>query len=439
MDLHGENIRYCHPWGKWLVFDGTRWCIDDQGRPMTLAIDTVRSMYDDLSSFADRTDRNRHYKHAEASESCSRLSAMLNVAKSMVPVGHEEFDKDPWLFNCPNGTLDLRTGELREHRRDDFITQMCPTPYVADATAPVFERAISAILGGDNSVISFMQRVFGYALTGITTEHILPILYGSGSNGKSTLTEAILATLGSDYSMKAPADLLIAKRQSDHPTKYADLFGKRFVACVETQDGDRFDECLVKELTGGDRIRARRMREDFWEFSPTHKVVLSTNHRPEVQGTDHAIWRRLALVPFTVKFWEPDRGETGPDELRVNKQLGQQLRAEAEGILAWMVRGCLDWQRDGLQVPESVRGATAEYRTEEDVVDRFIQDRCRTGGHTMVGERASNLYEAYRRWCGEEGEVALNNTRFGRILTEKGYPSRRSGGIWRLGIATRPL
>jgi putative DNA primase/helicase len=231
----------------------------------------------------------------------------------------------------------------------------------------------------------------------------------------------------------------MAKKSDQHPTQLAGLFGMRLVVCIETQQGSRLDEELVKELTGGDAIRARRMREDYWEFDPTHKAILVTNHKPEIRGTDEGIWRRPKLVPFTKKFWDPDKGESGPPHLRADKDLLSKLRAEAPGILAWCVQGCLDWQRDGLRIPEVVRAATEEYRNDQDLVGRFLEELCIR--HAEYRIRAGILFTAFKAWANNIGEekalVAQSQRAFGENLTGKGFVRQPSNGTWYKGLALR--
>src|SRR5215208_2414346 len=322
---------------------------------------------------------------------------MISLAESSLPVRAEEIDADLWLLNASNGTIDLSTGELREHRRENIITKLAPVEYDPDAKAPVFEAFLARVLPSE-ALRRFVQRAVGYADTGIDSEEILTIFYGVGANGKSTLVNILMEALG-DYAMQAAPELLLAKRGS-HPTELADLFGARFVASVEVDEGRRLAESLVKQLTGRDPIKARRMREDFWQFGPTHTVFLATNHRPEVRGTDHAIWRRIKLVPFEVTIPESEQ----------DKRLAEKLRKELPGILAWIVRGCLEYQRNGLGEPEEVKAATEGYRSEMDVLAAFIEDRCVVHPKAHVG--ATPLYRAYKDWCEDAGESQLTQTKF---------------------------
>jgi putative DNA primase/helicase len=390
---------------------------------------------------------HRVLKWAIESESAKRINAMLDLARSEpgIPILPEQFDADPWLLNCPNGTLDLRTGQLREHRREDYITKLCPTSYDAAALCPTWERFLEAVFPNDEDepdleLIRFVQRLLGRCLTGDVTEQVLPIFWGGGANGKSTLVNAVLDTLGLGYAIKANTDLLMASRGERHPTELASLFRIRLVIASETHQGRRLNESLVKDLTGGEPIRARRMKEDFWEFKPTHKVILLTNHRPRVSGTDEGIWRRIRLVPFTATFWDPnDPGKSAaqlPANRKQDKQLGEKLAAEREGILAWLVRGCMEWRRDGLTLPDKVRLATAEYRCGEDMVEQWIGECCERGDSAFRC-KASALYASFRDWSERAGEEVFSRKAFGEALTERGFQRMTSNGTWYLGLALR--
>jgi putative DNA primase/helicase len=397
-------------------------------------------MSDQLRAQLNRAKKELSW--ALTSEAAPRINAMLDLARSEpgIPVLPVDLDRDMWLFNCANGTLDLRTGELRQPRREDLLTKLSPTEYQPDAPCPNWLAFLDAIFQGDEYLILFMQRLLGYCLTGDVREQILPILWGGGANGKSTLVNAVLTTMGPDYAMKAPPDLLMESRSDRHPTELANLFGKRLVVASETHQGRRLNEALVKDITGGEPIRARRMREDFWEFSPTHKVFLLTNHRPEVRGTDEGIWRRLRLVPFEVTFWNPDDpnnvGKVLPPELCQDKALGDKLTAEAPGILAWMVSGCLGWRAEGLTLPEKVSAATTEYRQAEDILAQYIAECCLIGSAMKC--KASDIYASYKRWSEAMGETEqLSSKRFGEAMSERGFKRKKSGTIWYLGVEVR--
>ncbi|MCA1716262.1 MAG: phage/plasmid primase, P4 family [Actinobacteria bacterium] len=409
----GGDLRYCYPWGRWLVWTGRNWLVDDRGEVLKRAKATVSRIYQEAAAARDEETRKALAKHAMSSESERKIKAMVELAKPEVSILPEELDADPWKLNVLNGTIDLRSGKLLEHNRADLVTKIAPVEYGPMAAAPHWEEVLERVLPSED-VRGFFKRLCGYALTGDVSEHVLPVLYGTGANGKSTVLNALLEALG-DYGIQAAPDLLISKRGA-HPTELADLFGMRLVASIEVEDGRRFAESLVKQLTGGDRVRARRMRQDFWEFDPTHTVFLATNHKPEVRGTDNAIWRRIRLIPFT---------ETIPPEEQ-DKKLPEKLRAELPGILAWTVEGCLEWRLDGLRAPEEVRQATGEYREEMDVLGAFLDECCKLGPEENVSAR--ELYEAYAQWCTDTGEQQETQRKFGRRLTERGVFIRYKGG-----------
>jgi putative DNA primase/helicase len=354
-----------------------------------------------------------------------------------IPVLPADLDQDPMLLNLLNGTLDLHTGKLREHRREDLITKLAPVEYDEKATCQVWRHTLEKVFECDQEVIRFVQRFFGYCLTGEVSEQVLVIFWGAGANGKSTIVETMLRMLGEDYAVKASRDLFMAKKQDNHPTQMARLFGRRLVVCVETHEGARLDEGLVKELTGGDKITARRMREDPWQFDPTHKAILVTNHKPEIRGTDEGIWRRQRLVPFTVRFWNPDdpeeRARGLPADLRQDKELSQKLKAELPGILAWCVEGCLAWKHEGLGMPKAVKAATSAYRVEQDLLSAFLEERCVLGRDFQV--RFSELYAAYCCWCEQGNEEPVKKRQFGEALRERGHEGYTNNGTWYRGLA----
>ena len=437
-ERYSDRLRYVKPWRNWLHWTGQQWEIDNIGRIVWYAKKTVAAIYAEASQLQDSGDREDHANWGIKSEDLRRLSAMITMAQSEppIPLLPETLDNDPWLFNCPNGTIDLRTGELKPHDPDDLITSLSPVEYDPDARCDRWEEFLGQVFDDHQDLIGYLQRIFGHCLTGDVSEHIILIAWGIGSNGKTTLLDIILELLGPDYAIKLAHDFLMVKRMEGHSTERMDLYRKRFAIASETGDGKRLDEALVKSLTGDGKIRGRRMREDTWEYDPTHKVILCTNHQPEIRGTDDGIWRRLALIPFTKRFWDPDKGETGPPELKADKSLGRQLRAKLSGILTWCVNGCLDWQANGLQAPEIVTAATGRYRAEQDTISGFVEDCCVAGSAYQV--RASELYDAYRKWAESGGEkYVMSQRRFSKSIREKGYDRVRNNGSWYRGIATR--
>ena len=390
--LHGDDLRYLPSWEYWLVWDGSRWVTDDTDeavRRVKLTIHAYRiglsrriGCSKQLLTGMDRKDTGREQlkkrikklrkavKLTTRLESFGRMNSILAVAQSEpgVAVSEQQLNRENWLLNVQNGTLDLRTGRLVPHHREDLITKLAPVEYDPDAKSPTWERFLDTITGGMPEKVDYLRRVAGYCLTGDESEQVLFCFHGSGSNGKTTFITAIQEMMG-DYAMQASNGLLIERRNESHPTEFSDLFGRRLVVCTETKAGSSFNESLVKQLTGGDRIRARRMREGFWEFSPTHKIIICGNHRPTIVGTDDGIWTRFHLVPF----------ETCITEGMKDPQMPAKLRQELSGILAWAVRGCGEWRRTGLRVPPAIKETTNEYRVESDEYRDFFEGCVRRG------------------------------------------------------------
>jgi P4 family phage/plasmid primase-like protien len=413
---HGENVRYCYPWGKWLVWTGTRWQQDSNGRAHRLAKETVRRIYREAAAAEDEDARKALARHATKSEAEARIRAMLELAKSEIPVSPDELDADPWLLNCPNGTVDLRTGEMRPHKRGDLLTKIAGAEYRTEITASTWEAFLERVLPSDK-LRSFVQRSCGYSATADTSEQCMFINHGSGANGKSTFQEAIATALG-DYATRTPTEMLLAKRAGGIPNDVARLKGARFVTASETEEGRRLAESLVKDLTGQDTISARFMRAEWFDFKPTHKLWLSTNHKPEIRGTDTAIWRRIRLVPWTTVI--PPKEQ--------DHRLLDKLGAELSGILTWVVRGCSKWRQEGLKAPQEVRQATMEYRAEMDVLAAFIDECCIVSPRAEA--KATPLYNVYKGWCESSSEKPETQRAFGSRLTERGFVRRKRGGIY---------
>jgi P4 family phage/plasmid primase-like protien len=428
---HGDDLRYCHAFDRWYVWDGLRFEEDRVGAIVYRAKQTVRAIYLEAANAEDRIERKQIAKHAQASEQASRIASMISLARSEpgIPVDTSALDNDPWLLNVANGTLDLKSGRLFSARRSDLITKMAPVAYDKAATCPQFLTFLDQVMGGDLGLITFLQRAIGYSLTGTTIERLILILYGEGKNGKSTLLETIRAVLG-DYALRTPTETLLAKREQGIPNDVARLRGMRFVSASEAEEGQRLAEAKIKDLTGGDMISARFMRGEFFDFMPTFKIWLSTNHKPVIRGTDRAIWDRIRLVPFLIRIPPQDQ----------DKHLREKLLSEAPGILAWAVQGCLDWQRSGLTEPPGVTAATEGYRAEMDVIGAFIEDCCETGPN--ASEAAGVLYASYHKWCEANGERFMTQTMFGKRLTERGFDNALIGKsrtrTW-MGIALREV
>lgn len=389
---HGRDLLNVADVG-WHIWTGTHWKRDKTGEVERRAKETARSIHEEAAHVDDDGRRKALAKWAVASESVNRLGAMIKLAGTEpgIPVTVDDLDADPWLLNVRNGTLDLRTGELREHLHKDHITKLAPVEYHPDAEAPVWEAFLAKALP-NAEVRTFVQRLVGYSLTGVTTEKILPMLLGEGDTGKTTFIEAVMDMLGGDYAGPAAPELLLTSRGSNHPTEVADLLGRRFVPTVEVEEGRKLDESQVKQLTGGDTLKARHMRQDFFEFKPTHKVWFAANHAPVVRGSDDAIWNRIRKVVFGVVIPKNEQ----------DKGLRWKFQTEAAGILAWAVRGCMDWQMHSLGEPEAVKLATDEYRGDMDTFAGFLDEWCETGPEKWAATR--RLRKAYADWCHETGE-----------------------------------
>src|SRR6266566_2814203 len=358
-------------------------------------------------------------KWAIQSENATVIAAGLKLAKNALLLMHEAIDADPWLFNCQNGTVDLRTGKRHDHNPTDLITHLAPVTYDPDATCTTWENFLNEVFAGNPEMIAFMQRAIGWSLTGVVQDRALFFLYGDqGYNGKTTLVELVRDLLGTSgeesfgYARKVDIMTFMKSRNhEDNLRKAAALPGARFVYSSEIDEEHRLNEQLIKDMTGGDTVEARRLYHEAFTFKPTFKPWMYGNHKPEIRGTDNALWSRVKLVEFNVSFAE-----------RIDLDLPKKLRNELSGILNWAIQGCQAWQQGGLQPPERVRAATAAYRTEQDVIGQFIRECCQTGGDYMQC-KASRLYAAYRRWADENGQAVLSQKRFGSYLTAHGYPS----------------
>jgi putative DNA primase/helicase len=423
---YGLNLRFCQPWKKWLCWNEKQWASDETGEVVRLAKATARRIYREAAEIEDDGPRKAAAKWAHESERAERIAAMIKLAQSEpgVPALPAELDSDRWLLNCLNGTIDLRTGKLLPHRRKHLITKLAPVDYDPATTCPRWLRFLEEIFEPHPDIVPFIQRAVGYSLTGDTREECLFLLWGTGRNGKGTFIKIVAAALG-DYAGTADFSAFVQRHSDNGPRDdIANMMGKRFVSAQESREGAALAESLVKWLTGGDRVRARRLYENSYEFDPTHKVWLATNHKPAIRGTDPAIWSRLKLVPFEVSF-----------EGREDKTLKQALLRELPGILAWAVEGCRLWQKEGLSFPESVVNATSEYRRDSDQVRRFTEECCTVGQFAQV--KARTLYGAYRKWAEQTGEEILSETAFGIRISERFRKEHKESGTFYAGISLK--
>jgi putative DNA primase/helicase len=424
--VYGDQLRYVPAWRRWLVWDGTRWAHDSTGQAPRWMKVIARRLTIGAQSIRDADQRRAAVIAARHRESAHAIAGSLTLASTetelAVPV--DALDADPYLLNCANGTLDLRTRELRPHDPADLLTKVTRAAYRPKASSPAWAAFLARVQPGE-TMRAYLGRVTGLALEGKVTEHLLPVHYGDGCNGKTTFFEAVSFALG-DYAGPGDPELLTARSFDAHPTGTADLFGKRLVLLHETDSGRRLAEATVKRLTGGDEVKARRMREDFWSFTPSHTFAMLTNHKPVIGGTDQGIWRRVRLIPWPVQI--PDDEQDG--------ELGDRLQLEADAVLWWLADGYAHWRATGLGDPAPVIKATADWRDESDALGRFLGQRCLTGPHFHV--RSAELFAAWCQWCQAEGEEAGTHTAFSAALLKAGFGKRRSSGgyVWDgLGLA----
>ncbi|MEU9833272.1 phage/plasmid primase, P4 family [Streptosporangium sp. NPDC048047] len=413
---YGDELRYLPTWKKWLVWDGARWETDSTGKTQRRAKAVARGALGWADEIEDEDIRKQTLAAAKRLESSRGIGGILTLAgtEKVVALDPSELDADPWLLNCANGVLDLRTGELLDHDPELHLTKVTRAAYNPAAPAPKFKAFVERILPNPD-VRSFVQRYLGYALLGTVQEHVLAVFHGSGANGKGTLTNTVDYVLG-DYAVTPDPELLAERTGNFHPTSSASLFGARLAVVQEFDEGRRLAEGTVKRLTGGDPIPCRRMREDFWEFDPSHTFILATNYRPVIRGTDEGIWRRLRLVPFDVVIPEVERDGSLPD----------QLKLEADGILTWLVMGYQEWREKGLAEPKAVTDATQAYRDDSDLIARFLKEKCTTAGAPSVN--STMLFDAWSRWCTAEGGDPGTQTAFSNTLVQRGFDKGLSAG-----------
>jgi putative DNA primase/helicase len=366
VQLHGERLHFLPKWKKWIVFieDQQTWLKDDADvRVRQLAKDVGRSL---KRQFADipTEDGPKWASFILKSLSNAGITGMVTLARGIegIPLDHEQLDSDEWMLGVKNGVVDLKTGKLRPADPADLMTMQCPVEFDPDAECPRFEQAMSEWFP-DEEVRGYVRRVAGSSLVGFQEDHIFVIHYGDGRNGKGTFVRALQNVLGR-YARVIHLSLLVNTKGSQHDTIKADLFRARLAVASETKSRIPLDEASVKNLTGNDRITARRMHEDPWEFRPSHSLWLLTNDLPQISGTDRGIWSRTKVVKWEATF----------EGKKDDKKLDAKLRAEAPGILNWLLEGCLEWQDHGLKEPEAVVRETLAYREAEDVIARFLKD-----------------------------------------------------------------
>ena len=409
---HSDKAVYCPQLKRWLVWNGSRWAVDEGGQAMRLAKAVAREIAHEAGEKGDKES----LAWAAKVNDLLRLRSMLSVAQSECEASLEAFDADPWKLNCQSGIIDLQTGEQLAHDPSALMRKLAPVSLDPKAECPRFVRFLERIFAGDNELTAFLQRAIGYSLTGKTDEQCLFVLIGAGANGKSTLIRLIQDLLG-DYAQQTPMETLMVTRSGSVSNDIARLEGHRFVSAVEAEAGQRLAEAKIKQLTGGDRLTARPLYSDFFEFMPQFKLWVGTNQLPVVRGMNEGIWRRFRVIPFNVTIPEAERDPNLPDK----------LKAELPGILNWAITGCLEWQRRGLRPPESITKATKSYRADMDLVAQFVADCCVI--ESKAEETVKALYAGYNAWCEENGEQPLSKRAFGQRLQELGFGEGRSGMV----------
>lgn len=416
-DLTPNQLRWANHRPAWMEFDGRRWVVVPESRAITIAAEALRVRYaTELANCAD-TDRAKRLL-AKVADTCTtaKMAAALRFYAGCYPVlvlRADEWDAHPWTLNCMNGAFSLRNQTLDPHDATQLLTRCTAASYNPNATAPAWEAHIRRFLP-NAPVRRQVQRDLGRSLVGTTLEESLPIWYGTGANGKTTTTRVISAVLG-NYARQASPDLLVERKNEQHPTAIADLLGSRLVFAVESDSRAKLAEPLVKMLTGGDRISTRFMRGDFFEAERTFDLILISNHQPAIHSTDEGIWRRIRLVPWTYRI--PDI-EQRPQEVVVN-----ELSTEAPGILNWMLDGLRDWQEDPRWIADTVITSTTAYREEQDILAEFLAERCEFSPRASIP--VNELYENYVQWCGKEAPIG--KTTFGRNLRGRGIQQKPMG------------
>ncbi|MGH0876716.1 phage/plasmid primase, P4 family [Bacillus cereus] len=400
---YGHVIKYINDVG-WYIWDGKRWKVDTKKEIERITAKVLRS----LSKSDDEAE-------AKWSRMCERRNIRMNSIKDLMPLVPGErgdFDTHKYLLNVENGIVDLKTGKLHQHDRELGLTKITNIAFDENAKCPEWLNFLDQIFQGDKELAEYMQRLIGYSLTGEITEQIMVFLIGGGSNGKSTFINIIKDIMG-DYGRQAKSDTFIKKKETGANNDIARLVGSRFVSAIESEDGEQLSEAFVKQITGGEPVLARFLRQEFFEFIPEFKVFFTTNHKPVIKGVDEGIWRRIRLIPFNLQL---------PKEKR-DKKLPEKLSLEMPGILNWAIEGCLKWQKSGLNDPAIVMKATGDYKEEMDILGPFMFECCFKREDVQI--EAKDLFEVYANWCFKNGEHQLKNRAFYRILETQGFKRER--------------
>jgi putative DNA primase/helicase len=419
-DRYADRVRFA-PGIGWLFWNGNRWERDATGRINQLAVDLSRTALDEVSKIEKEADRRAFFTFANGLGNKSRIANLISLAESnpALVVEAAELDADPWLVGVTNGTLDLRSGRFFTAERGDLITRSLGTRWDETATCPKWKRFLAEVMKGDAELVEYIRRTIGYTLTGETREQAFFFQWGSGANGKSVLS-ATLETLLGDYCHRASAELFDKRHDRNKGPELAEVAGARLILASETQEGGRLDERLVKDITGGETLRAEAKFCAGFNFRPQGKIWMSGNHKPRITGTDNGIWRRVRLLPFEARF-EGDH---------CNPNLAAELREELPGILRWAVEGCQAWRAEGLGLPERVKAAVEEYRGDEDELGAFIADRIEDAPEAATCPKRA-VFAAYESWTAAEGiRHPMTQKQLSRKLKERGW-TELYGKYWR--------
>lgn len=424
-DAFKEVVRYSYIRKNWYYYDGKIWLIDQEGKIKTLADRAISKMKSEtlyVPAEADEEAVQKAFdKHIKATRSSRGKTSMLKESEHLMPIRPTAFDADPGLFNVQNGYLDLRTGKLHDHDRSKFFTKISTVEYTDKIDCPLWMDFLNTIFDNDQYLINYMQRAIGYSLSGSTEEQMMFILHGNGRNGKSVFLDIITEMFGNYSTNIQPQTIMVKQQSSAANPDIAKLNGARLVTTTEPNEGVRMDEGLVKQLTGGDKVSARFLYEDEFEFTPQFKLWMATNHKPIIRGTDDGIWRRMAIVPFNVQI---------PIH-QVDKQLTHKLKREMKAILNWAVEGYLMWRESGLQEPQAIKDQRKEYRGEMDVLEAFVEECCVR--EQEVKTKAKDLFVAYRDWARDNGQYLMSSTKFGKEMGHK-FTKLKSSGIYYVGL-----
>lgn len=425
IDRYGNLYKYSYIANKFYIYDGMKWKVDDKGSIRKLIDEMIESIKnekvlhsEDVTEEEAREVFQKYYKKTRGTQAKKNI---MNELMHRRPATPDEFDKDDMLLNVANGYIDLTSRELYKHDINKMFSQITNTDYTEKMQPAVWLDFLNDIFAGDKAVIRYIQKALGYSLTGSTREQIMFILFGKGRNGKSIFVEVISEILG-DYSNNMQAKSLMVKKNDNINTDIARLSKARFVTSSEPNEGFRFDEGLIKQLTGGDKVTARFLYAEEFEYTPKFKIWVSTNHKPIIRGTDDGIWRRLVLIPFDVQI---------PEE-KVDKDLKYKLLREAPAILNWMAEGAYMWMQEGLAMPEKLKEASKDYRNEMDVIEQFIEDECKRVDDGK--EKANELYELYKQWANNNGNYKMSNKDFGIKMKEKFKYKKTNSGMFYFGL-----